>query len=76
MYIRGEMTALPKAEGELDLAARFMKIYANLPLEERKQVVVVLNDEPISWAVAHNEIEHNTAKGKELLKKLKELNII
>jgi len=75
-YICDAMTASSLTKDESDMAVRFMKIYANLPLEERSQVVVVLNEEPISWEVARNEIIHNTKKGKEILKKLKKLNII
>ncbi len=63
-------------KGTDDDVARFLKIYNNLPLEERKQVVLVLENEPISWEVARNEIIHNTKKGNEILQKLIGLNII
>lgn len=63
-------------KGESDLAARFLKIYANLPIEERSQVVVVIDDEPISWEVSRNEIVHSTPRGKAILSKLKKLDII
>jgi len=55
---------------------RFMRVYSNLPLNMRKEVIVVINKEPISWDVARNEIEHDTQLGKEILKKLMELKII
>jgi hypothetical protein len=67
---------MPPTKDESDLATRFMRIYANLPIEERTQVVVVLNDEPISWEVARNEIAHETQRGKSILDKLKKLSII
>ena len=49
---------------------RFMKVYSNLPINLRKEVVIVIDKEPISWNVARNEIEHNTKLGKKILKKL------
>ncbi|MFH1095717.1 MAG: hypothetical protein V1728_05875 [Candidatus Micrarchaeota archaeon] len=59
-----------------DDAAPFLKLYSNLPLAERIQPIVVLDNQPISWEIARNEIIHNTEKGKAILKKLKELKII
>lgn len=55
---------------------RFMKVFSNLPIEERNQVVVVIDDQPISWNMAYNEIRHKTELGKKISKKLIELNII
>jgi len=55
---------------------RFMKVYSNLPINLRKEVIIVIDKEPISWDVARNEIEHNTKLGKKILKKLIELKII
>lgn len=55
---------------------RFIKVYSNLPLNLRKEIIVVINKEPISWDVARNEIEHNTKLGKEILDKLIKMGII
>ena len=55
---------------------RFMKVYSNLPINLRKEVVIVIDKEPISWDVARNEVEQNTKLGKKILKKLIELKII
>lgn len=55
---------------------RFMKVYSNLPLQERNQVVVVIDDEPITWNMAYNEIRHNTELGRKIDNKLAELDII
>ena len=57
----------------------FFKFYANLPLNIRKDVVLDLGEEkggPITWEVAYREINGNTEKGEEILKKLKELKFI
>ena len=70
------MEPLPPTKGKLDSKAKFMKIYASLPIEERRQVVIVIEDEPISWEMARNEISHDTPRGKKILEKLEELDII
>lgn len=63
------------SETELDPVARFHAVYTNLPLKERIRVVVVINNEPISWEIARNEIIHGT-RGKAILEKLIKLSII
>lgn len=59
-----------------DALARFMKVFANLPLAERDQVAVVIDDNPISWNMAYREIRNNTELGKKAGEKLIALNII
>ncbi len=49
----------------------FLKIYANIPINLRKEILLVLKDkEPITWNVAYLEINQDTQLGKEILKKL------
>ena len=55
---------------------RFMKVYSNLPLKVRDEIVLVLDGAPISWNVAYNEIKHNTEKGKIVIEKLVGLGVI
>ncbi|MBI2664505.1 hypothetical protein HYX10_04145 [Candidatus Woesearchaeota archaeon] len=55
---------------------RFLKIYANIPLSLRKEAVLVIDDEPVSWNAAYIEVFNNTEKSKDILKKLDELRII
>ncbi|HBE90781.1 MAG: hypothetical protein A3E37_02735 [Candidatus Andersenbacteria bacterium RIFCSPHIGHO2_12_FULL_46_9] len=55
---------------------RFFKVYANLPLNVRDQVVVVLDGEPITWRVANLEIVEDTESGRQILEKLANLEII
>jgi len=55
---------------------RFMKVFSNLPINVRKEIIVVIDDQPITWNVAYNEIKHNTELGKQILKKLIELDVI
>jgi len=60
----------------MNLQAKFLQIYANLPLNQRTEIVVVVDNEPLTWNAAKIEIENNTEKGKEILGKLVELEII
>ncbi len=48
--------------------SRFFKVYSNLPMNVRKEIVLVINDQPISWTVAHNEIANKTEVGKKILR--------
>ena len=57
----------------------FFKFYANLPLNLRRDVVLDLGEDgggPITWEVAYREINNNTEKGEEILRKLIELKFI
>lgn len=55
---------------------RFLRIYNNLPISERGEVVVVVRGEPMTWKIVRNHIAHDTPAGKKILKKLCELEII
>ncbi len=55
---------------------RFMKVYSNIPINLRKEIILVVDDQPITWNVAYIEIKDNTPLGKKILQKLVELEII
>lgn len=58
---------------------KFFKFYANLPLNLRKEIVLDLGEKdggPITWEVAYREINANTTKGQQILRKLIELKFI
>lgn len=56
---------------------RFLKLYSNLPINLRKDIILVLDEKgPISWDVAYLEVENKTKLGEQILKKLDELKII
>ncbi len=62
---------------ELGRKERFLKVYANLPLSTREEIVYVLENKwPITWNVAYLEVSNDTEKGKVILDKLDELNFI
>ncbi|KKU87478.1 MAG: hypothetical protein UY17_C0017G0005 [Candidatus Beckwithbacteria bacterium GW2011_GWC2_47_9] len=60
----------------MDKRTKFLKVYANLPLGERSEVVVVVDNEPLSWNAAHLEVEQNTPTGKKILEILTKLEIL
>ena len=60
----------------MDKRSLFKRIYANLPLGLRKEIVVIVDGEPMTWNAANIEVENNTKKGDELLEKLTQLSIL
>jgi hypothetical protein len=60
----------------MSLQERFYKVYNNLPLNLRDEVILVINDESITWRVARLEIDQNTELSKTILEKLSALGII
>lgn len=62
-----------------DRKSKFMKAFANIPLELRREICITLDGDipvAISWNAAMIEIFNDTAKGKEILDKLFELKIL
>ncbi len=59
-----------------EISRKFAEIYSNLPLKTRREIVVVVNEQPISWEIAHKEIENDTDMGREILNKIHELKIL
>lgn len=57
-------------------ATKFQQIYANLPLNQRKEIVIVIDDEPLSWNAVKIEVDNDTEKAQEILEKLVKLGII
>ncbi|MEK6856091.1 MAG: hypothetical protein AABX66_02970 [Nanoarchaeota archaeon] len=58
------------------LRERFLRIYSNLPLGLRREIILIIDKEPITWNVAFVEVEGSSEKGKIILKRLEELKII
>ncbi len=57
-------------------AERFFNVYNGLPLEERNNPIVVIDNEPINWKLAYEEISNETKRGEKILKILIDLEII
>ncbi len=59
------------------LKENFLKIYANLPLNVRGEIIYVLDGKgPITWNVAYIEVSNDTDLAKDILVKLTELGVI
>jgi hypothetical protein len=56
---------------------KFLKVYANLPISLRNEIVLVLPEKgPLTWNVAYIEVENKTKLGELILQKLDDLKII
>ena len=60
----------------MGLKEDFLKIYADIPINIRRDIILVVDEEPITWNVAYMEIINDTSKAEDILKKLRELSII
>ncbi|MBS3074198.1 hypothetical protein J4447_01955 [Candidatus Pacearchaeota archaeon] len=56
---------------------KLKKVFANLPEKIRNEdIILVLDKKPYTWNAVYLEVQNDTNLGKEMLKKLKELNIL
>lgn len=60
----------------MSLKTNFLKIYANLPLGARQEIIAVVGDEPVTWNSAKIEIENDTAVGKKILDQLVKIGVL
>ena len=70
------MAEKPPQPASQTLIARFQRVYSNLPLEERKLVVLVIGTQEINWEFARREIESESELGKQIGETLIKLNFI
>ncbi len=54
----------------------FLRVYANIPLNLRGNIILIFEGKPINWNVAYVEIKANTDEGLKILKELRQLNLI
>lgn len=65
-----------------DLRTRFLKTYANIPLNLREDVILLFEDaddgirKPMSWNAAYLEVEQHTDKSDKILNELDSLSLI
>lgn len=55
---------------------KFLKIYANVPISARQEIISTFDNKPISWNVAFFEVDNNSLRAPEILEKLEKLEII
>ena len=58
------------------LRENFLKVYANIPLKLREDIILIFEEKPISWNVAYIEIKANSSLSEKILKELSELKLI
>ncbi|MEK7586363.1 MAG: hypothetical protein AAB453_00655 [Patescibacteria group bacterium] len=59
------------------LNEKFFRVYANLPIGLRDQIVTVLPEVgPMSWNAVYIEVSNNTKIGKTIIERLIALKII
>lgn len=56
--------------------SQFMKVFADLPIPLRREIIAVIEGQPITWNVAYTEINNKTKLGDKILDQLKRLKII
>lgn len=62
--------------GNMKEKSRFLRVFSNLPIDVRKEIILVIDEQPITWNVAFQEIKKETMLGKKILQKLLELELI
>lgn len=55
---------------------KFLKVYANLPLGVRQEIVVVHESQPMAWDAVYIEVVNDTPLSVVLLEKLAKMNLI
>lgn len=71
------MDQVSQNKPKIDIRERFLRAYANLPLNSRKEIIVVLDREgPVTWEAAYFEVANDTPRGAEILDKIEKLNIL
>lgn len=60
----------------MDKKAKFYQIYADLPLGSRDEIVVVFENEPVTWRVVKIEVDNNTIKSNQILDLLIKMGIL
>lgn len=56
--------------------SKFQKVYSNLPEKIRNGIVVVVDGKPYTWNASYLEIINDTKLGREIYKKLIDMEII
>ncbi len=56
--------------------SRFLKVYSNLPQRLKDQIVIVIDDSPMTWNAVYLELNQETTLGKRILKKLERMGLI
>ena len=58
------------------LKAKFLKLFASVPLPLRNEIIALADNQPISWTAAYGEIKQDTNKAKIILTHLKQIGLV
>ncbi len=59
-----------------ELKAKFLRIFANVPLPLRREIIVVVGEDTFSWSTAKAEITNDTEKAPIILEQLKKIGVL
>lgn len=65
-----------KKEEYETLRAKFLKIFASVPLPLRNEIIVLVEDKPVSWNAAYGDVKQDTDNAKVILRHLKRMSLI
>lgn len=60
----------------INARVKFLRAYANIPENLRKDIIVVIDKQPYTWSTAYIEIKNDTRLAKKILKELEEMKIL
>lgn len=64
-------------DAKLPLRERFLKIYSNLPIGVRGEIIATIDKiGPLTWNSSYLEVENSTDLGEKILNELDKLGII
>ena len=58
------------------LRSKFLKTYAQVPLNLRNEIVAVVEDGPVSWSVAYVEVLGKSEKGNMIIELMDKLELL
>ncbi len=58
------------------MKSKFLKVYANLPVGVRSEIIAVIDNEPMTWNVCWLEVKQNTKLSKKILEYLTKMKFI
>ena len=58
------------------LKAKFLKLFASVPLPLRNEIIALADSQPISWTAAYGEIKQDADKAKIILTHLKQIGLL
>lgn len=68
---------MPIAQDEYQsLKANFLKLFANVPVPLRDEIIVLIDNRPLTWNSAYGEIVNDTQRAEAILEGLKKVGVL